>query len=84
MEIVENVNSISNTDHNHKFGLATADIDTVHQLTLGHVWKHHKAIIGWSFFWAMCAVGWYVLIFYASRSKFTISVGDLMDKSMEP
>ncbi|KAE9373956.1 general substrate transporter [Stipitochalara longipes BDJ] len=58
MEIIENVNSISNTDRNRKFGLATADIDTEHQLTLGHVWKHHKAIIGWSFFWAMCAVGW--------------------------
>jgi hypothetical protein len=75
-------NSVSN--NGHKFGIATADIDTEHQLTLGHVWKHHKAIIGWPFFWAMCAVGWYVLIFFASISELTISIGGLMDKSMEP
>jgi hypothetical protein len=41
--------------------LAKVDIEAEHQLTFRHVWKHHKAIIGWSFFWAMCAIGWFVL-----------------------
>jgi hypothetical protein len=27
-------------------------------LTMTHIWKNHKAIIGWSFYWALCAIGW--------------------------
>jgi hypothetical protein len=59
-EFVENTGAVVNGGH--KPGLATADIEMEHQLTFRDVWKHHKAIIGWSFFWAMCAVGWYVLL----------------------
>ncbi|RHZ66733.1 putative MFS alpha-glucoside transporter [Aspergillus thermomutatus] len=36
----------------------TADNDHEHSLTLRDVWKHHKPLIGWSFYWAMCAIGW--------------------------
>jgi len=37
---------------------AIADNITEHQLTLKEVWKNHPALIGWSFYWSMCAVGW--------------------------
>jgi hypothetical protein len=29
-----------------------------HQLTFREVARHHKALIWWSFYFAMCAVGW--------------------------
>ncbi|KAH7041609.1 maltose permease [Microdochium trichocladiopsis] len=29
-----------------------------HELTLGQVFRHHKAVAWWCFYWAMCAVGW--------------------------
>jgi hypothetical protein len=35
-----------------------ADNEEEHQLTFVDVWKHHKAMIWWSFYFAMCAVGW--------------------------
>lgn len=31
-----------------------------HEMTLKHVLVHHKAVAWWCFYWAMCAVGWYV------------------------
>ncbi|KAJ8117777.1 hypothetical protein OPT61_g1105 [Boeremia exigua] len=37
---------------------AIADNITEHHLTLRDVWKHHPALIGWSFYWSMCAIGW--------------------------
>ncbi|XP_014551203.1 hypothetical protein COCVIDRAFT_42468 [Bipolaris victoriae FI3] len=36
---------------------ATVDNINEHQLTLGQVFKKHPALIGWSFFWSICAVG---------------------------
>jgi hypothetical protein len=27
-------------------------------MTMTHIWKNHKAIIAWSFYWALCAIGW--------------------------
>ena len=35
-----------------------ADADQEHHLTIRDIWKSHKALMGWSFFWAMCAIGW--------------------------
>jgi hypothetical protein len=36
-----------------------ADQEAEHHLTIQYVWKHHKAIFGWSLFWGLCAIGWY-------------------------
>ena len=36
----------------------TVDNDLEHQLTLRDIIKHHKALVFWSFFWALCAIGW--------------------------
>jgi hypothetical protein len=35
-----------------------ADNAEEHQLTFVEVWKHHKAMVWWCFYFAMCAVGW--------------------------
>ncbi|TIA38959.1 hypothetical protein D6C78_03627 [Aureobasidium pullulans] len=35
-----------------------ADDELEHQLTVAYVVKHHKTLIWWTFYWAMCAVGW--------------------------
>jgi hypothetical protein len=59
-DLVENAEPVTNDDR--KLSLAKADVEAEHQLTFRDVWKHHKAIIGWSFFWAMCAIGWFVLL----------------------
>lgn len=37
---------------------ANADNVTEHQLTMKEVWKNHPALIGWSMYWSMCAIGW--------------------------
>jgi len=58
-DFIEKTEQISSQDHTRS--LAKADVEAEHQLTFRDVWKHHKAIIGWSFFWAMCAIGWFVL-----------------------
>lgn len=29
-----------------------------HNLTLRQVLKHHKPLAAWTFFWALCAIGW--------------------------
>jgi hypothetical protein len=58
-DLVEKNGAVANDEH--KVNLAKADVKAEHQLTFRDVWKHHKAIIGWSFFWAMCAIGWFVL-----------------------
>ncbi|KAL2826752.1 general substrate transporter [Aspergillus pseudoustus] len=44
--------SVSHKEHRETFALAEDS------LTFQHVLKNHKGIIGWSFFWAMCAIGW--------------------------
>jgi hypothetical protein len=53
-EAVEHTETAANGDRKVDHAYA----ETEHQLTFRDVWKYHKAIIGWSFFWAMCAVGW--------------------------
>lgn len=57
-DLVEHIEPVAHNDLKTSF--AKANIDQEHQLTFRDVWKHHKAIIGWSFFWAMCAIGWFV------------------------
>lgn len=44
--------------HEGKDGLTSSAIQQEHDLTLREVFKHHKLIIWWCFYWAMCAVGW--------------------------
>jgi hypothetical protein len=71
-DLVEHVEPVAHSDV--KPTLPNADIDQEHQLTFRDAWKHHKAIIGWSFFWAMCAIGWFALlsgtvVFKANQSK---------------
>ncbi len=65
-EALEHADPVANGER--KFSQAMVDVDSEHQLTFGDVWKNHKAIIGWSFFWAMCAVGWYVLLLLCSKN----------------
>jgi hypothetical protein len=55
-EVLERADPAVKNDR--KSSQVMVDIDTEHQLTFRDVWKNHKPIIGWSFFWAMCAVGW--------------------------
>ncbi|KAH7558305.1 hypothetical protein BM1_05577 [Bipolaris maydis] len=45
-------------ENNKTAQAVTADNINEHQLTLGQVFKKHPALVGWSFFWSMCAVGW--------------------------
>jgi hypothetical protein len=59
-DLVEHVDPVAHSDV--KPTLPNADIDQEHQLTFRDAWKHHKAIVGWSFFWAMCAIGWFALL----------------------
>lgn len=34
------------------------DENQEHDLTLKYVLKHHKRLILWTFFWALCSIGW--------------------------
>lgn len=34
------------------------DASQEHQLTVREIWKNHKQLMAWAFFWAMCAIGW--------------------------
>lgn len=45
------------------------DQEAEHRLTIYYVWKHHKAILGWSFYWGMCAVGWYANYLHSPASR---------------
>jgi hypothetical protein len=29
-----------------------------HNMTFSSVWRNHKTVIWWSFYWAMCSTGW--------------------------
>ena len=40
------------------------DNATEHELTFMDVLKNHKMLIWWSFYFAMCAIGWYVVDLY--------------------
>ncbi|CRK30939.1 hypothetical protein BN1723_003692 [Verticillium longisporum] len=44
--------------HDTKEGMSTSANQQEHELTLKTVFKHHKAVIWWCFYWAMCAIGW--------------------------
>jgi len=41
-----------------KNGPVEVAIEQEHELTLGQVFRHHRAVAWWCFYWAMCAVGW--------------------------
>lgn len=44
--------------HDTKDGLTSSAIQQEHDLTLQEVFKNHKLVVWWCFFWAMAAVGW--------------------------
>jgi hypothetical protein len=44
--------------HHELKGTVTDAVQEEHDLTLKKVFREHKAIVWWCFFWAMCAVGW--------------------------
>ncbi|KAH6665860.1 maltose permease [Plectosphaerella plurivora] len=55
--------SISHHDHpvtdNHtKDGVVSSALQQERDLTLQEVFKKHKIVVWWCFYWAMCAVGW--------------------------
>lgn len=47
-------------ESNSKHAVAPAN-DQEASVTFLLVWQNHKAVIWWSFYWAMCATGWYDL-----------------------
>jgi hypothetical protein len=61
-DFVEHVEPI--TQSNIKPSLVRANIEQEHQLTFRDVWENHRSIVGWSFFWAMCAIGWFEILSY--------------------
>jgi hypothetical protein len=48
------------THHDSKDGPTTAAIQQEHDLTIRDVLSNHRTLVWWCFYWAMCAVGWYV------------------------
>ena len=44
--------------HDGKDGLTSSALQEEHEITLREVFKKHRLIIWWCFYWAMCAVGW--------------------------
>lgn len=34
------------------------DENQEHELTVKYVLRHHKRLILWTFFWALCSIGW--------------------------
>lgn len=46
------------TESNLKSAVAATANQQEHELTLGDLFRNHKAVIWWCFFWAMAAVGW--------------------------
>lgn len=43
-----------------KFQGVLEDNAIEHELTFKHVIRNHKALVWWCFYFAMCAIGWYV------------------------
>ncbi|KAM0420260.1 hypothetical protein ACHAPT_011918 [Fusarium lateritium] len=41
-----------------KADVVNADRQAEHDLTLKQVLRHHPALVGWSFYWAIAAIGW--------------------------
>lgn len=35
-----------------------ADDSLEHEITVKYMFAHHKKLIAWTFFWALCAIGW--------------------------
>lgn len=48
----------SNSIHDVEASKLNSEAHLEHELTITHVLTHHKALAGWSFFWALCAIGW--------------------------
>ena len=73
-------------DNEGRRGSVAKDNAAEHELTFIEVAKHHKMLIWWSFYFAMCAVGWYVQPFhFLPKHQCTDnSAGVLMLKSMAP
>ncbi|KAH7368177.1 maltose permease [Plectosphaerella cucumerina] len=44
--------------HDAKETLTSSALQEEHDLTLGEVFKNHKLIVWWCFYWAMAAIGW--------------------------
>lgn len=44
--------------HDTKNGATSSALQQERDLTLQEVFKKHKAVVWWCFYWAMCAVGW--------------------------
>jgi hypothetical protein len=49
----------------HDYELKSAVVAAVnqheHELTLTDLFRNHKAVVWWCFFWAMAAVGWWAI-----------------------
>ena len=59
---VEKTGDMGRFEDEIRCGSVTKDATAEHELKFMDVLKHHKMLIWWSFYFAMCAVGWYVLI----------------------
>lgn len=84
MDHVEKTFDDGSFENEERRGSVAADTHAEHELKFMDVLKHHKMLIWWSFYFAMCAVGWYVLILYLGYQHADNGQGALTLKSMEP
>ena len=53
------VESQTATSHGDKVEERVAvDESLEHELTVKYMFANHKKLIAWTFFWALCAIGW--------------------------
>lgn len=81
---VEKTADVGSFENEIRRGSVTKDATAEHELKFMDVLKHHKMLIWWSFYFAMCAVGWYVLILNLEQKHTDNKQGALTHKSMEP
>ena len=55
---VEKADYLDTAPDNERRAGVIADNEVEHELTFREVAHHHKALIGWSFDFAMSAIGW--------------------------
>jgi hypothetical protein len=90
MEKPEVMDHVERTADAHSFenegrrGSVAKDAVAEHELKFMDVLKHHKMLIWWSFYFAMCAVGWYVPMNHHIYRYTDNPPGALTPKSTEP
>lgn len=84
MDHVEKTFDDGSFENEERRGSVAADTHAEHELKFMDVLKHHKMLIWWSFYFAMCAVGWYVPILPFECRHANYPSGALTLKLMAP